>query len=163
LLQTAKKADKETKMKNKKRVWALTQFQPDGFPQRIQIMWNGGKYAAMAIAGAGLAVTAATPASACVDWGYSGVYSYGWPYANAGFASYPVYSHRSCGGNYNIQGWGECGGYGRCGWAPFPPLVITVPVTDSSATAPGERMAVDRPVAARALMKTAGPRRSPRE
>jgi hypothetical protein len=112
-------------------------------------MWNHGKYAAMTIAGAGLAVAAATPASACFDWGYSGVHSYGRPYASAGFSNYPTYSYRSCGGNYNIQGWGECSGYGRCGWAPFPPLVITVPVTDSSATAPGERMAVDRPLAPR--------------
>ncbi len=123
-------------------------------------MWNGGKYAAMAIAGAGL-VAAATPASACIDWGYSGVYSYGWPYANTGLSSYPAYNYRSCGGYYNIQGWGECGGYGRCGWAPFPPLVFTVPVTDPPVTAHRERMA--RPLATRALMKTAGPRRSLRE
>jgi hypothetical protein len=119
-------------------------------------MWNGGKSAAMAIAGAGLAVTA-TPASACIDWGYSGVYSYGWPYANTGVANHPAYSYRSCGGNYNIQGWGECGGYGRCGWAPFPPLVITVPVTDSAATALGERVVAGQPLAARAVMKRTGP------
>ncbi len=99
-------------------------------------MWNHRKCAAMAIAGAGLAVVAATPASACVDWGYSGVYSYGWPYATAGVSSYPSYHYRNCGGSYNIPGWGECGGYGRCGWAPIPAVVMDVPV--SAATAPGE-------------------------
>ena len=101
-------------------------------------MWNGRKDAAMAIAGASIAVAAVTPASACFTWGYSGVYSYGWAYANTGVADYPAYSYRSCGGNYHIQGWGECGGYGACGWAPLPPLVVTVPVTD--AAAPGERV-----------------------
>jgi len=100
-------------------------------------MWNSRKYAAMAIAGAGLAVTA-TPASACFAWGHSGIYSYGWAYANTGFADYPAYSYRSCGGSYQIQGWGECGGYGPCGWAPFPQLVVTVPVTDTAA--PGVRV-----------------------
>jgi hypothetical protein len=119
------------------------------FPQGTKIMWNGGKYAAIAVAGAGFAVAAATPASACFDWGYSGAYSYGWPYANAGYTSSPAYSYRSCGGHYNIPGWGECGGYGRCGWAPFPPLVITVPVTESAATAPRERIVVDRRLAVR--------------
>jgi hypothetical protein len=113
---------------------------PTRFPQGIRIMWNSGKYAAMAIAGAGFAVAAATPASACFDWGYSGIYSHGWPYANTGFASYPAYSYRSCGGAYHIPGWGECGGYGRCGWAPLPAPVMTVPVT--AAAAPGERVAV---------------------
>src|SRR5262249_51625258 len=100
-------------------------------PARIKFMWNSTKYAAIAIAGASFAVAAATPASACFAWGYSGVYSYGWAYANTGFASYPAYSYRSCGGIFHIQGWGECGGYGPCGWAPFPPLVVTVPVTDA--------------------------------
>ena len=101
-------------------------------------MWNSRKYAAMAIAGTGFAIAAATPASACFAWGHSGAYSYGWAYANTGFSDYPAYSYRSCGGNYHIQGWGECGGYGQCGWAPFPPLVVTVPVTDSAA--PVERV-----------------------
>jgi hypothetical protein len=87
----------------------------------------------MVIAGTGLAVTAATPASACVDWGYSGIYSHGWPYANTGFASYPAYGDRSCGGTYLIPGWGECGGYGPCGWAPLPAVVVTVPVTEAAA------------------------------
>ena len=100
-------------------------------------MWNSKKYAAMAIAGAGLAVTTATPASACFTWGHSGIYSYGWAYASTGFSDSPAYGYRSCGGTYLIQGWGDCGGYGPCGWAPLPPLVVTVPVTD--AAAPGER------------------------
>jgi hypothetical protein len=99
----------------------------------MKFMWNSRKYAAMAIAGTGFAIAAATPASACFAWGHSGAYSYGWAYANTGFSDYPAYSYRSCGGNYHIQGWGECGGYGQCGWAPFPPLVVTVPVTDSAA------------------------------
>jgi hypothetical protein len=91
----------------------------------------------MTIAGAGLAIVTATPASACFDWGYTGIYSSGWAYANTGYANYAAYSHRSCGGTYHIQGWGECGGYGHCGWAPFPPVVVTVPVTE--AVGPGER------------------------
>jgi hypothetical protein len=116
----------------------LGRTSPTRFPQKINVMWNSRKFAAMAIAGAGLAVAAATPASACADWGYSGVYNYGWAYANAGYANYPVYSYRSCGGAYHIQGWGECSGYGSCGWAPFPPLVVTVPVTNTAA--PGEHV-----------------------
>jgi hypothetical protein len=74
----------------------------------MKVMWNGRTYAAMAIAGAGLAVAAAaTPASAwwpgsygsvgcgsyygaaygpgslgCGDYGYAGTFTYGWPYAN---------------------------------------------------------------------------------
>ena len=108
------------------------------FPQGIKFMWESRRYAAMAIAGAGFATTAATPASACFAWGHSGVYSYGWAYANTGYSDYPAYSYRSCGGTYHIQGWGECGGYGPCGWAPFPPVVVTLPVTDSAA--PAERV-----------------------
>jgi hypothetical protein len=102
-------------------------------------MWNSGRNAAMAIASAGFAVAAAAaPASACFTWGHSGIYSYGWGYANTGYSDYPAYSYRSCGGTYHIQGWGECSGYGHCGWAPFAPLVVTVPVTDTAAT--GERV-----------------------
>jgi hypothetical protein len=99
------------------------------------VMGNSIKYTA--IVGTGLAIAAATPASACFDWGYAGVQSYGWAYANTGFSNYPTNSYRSCGGNYHIQGWGECGGYGHCGWAPFPALVATVPVEDVAA--PGKR------------------------
>jgi hypothetical protein len=91
---------------------------------------------AIAIAGIGLAIATATQAQACFDWGYSGVHSYGWAYANTGFSNDPVNSYRSCGGTYHIQGWSECGGYGHCGWAPFPALVVTVPVED--AVAPGK-------------------------
>jgi hypothetical protein len=101
----------------------------------IKIMGNSVKYTAMAIAGTGIAIAAATPASACFDWGYTGVQSYGWAYANTGFSNSPVNSYRSCGGTYHIQGWGECGGYGHCGWAPFPALVVTVPVEDAAAPA----------------------------
>jgi hypothetical protein len=100
-------------------------------------MWVSRRYAAMAMVGIGLAIAAATPASACSDWGYSGIHSYGWAYANTGYSDHPAYSYRSCGGNYHIQGWGECDGLGSCGWAPFPPLVVTVPVTDMAA--PGDR------------------------
>jgi hypothetical protein len=125
-------------------------------------MWNSTKYAAMAIAGAGLAVAAATPASACSDWGYSGVYSYG-PYAAVGFSSYPAYSYRSCGGYYNIPGWGECGGYGYCGWAPLPAVVVAVPVVAAAAAAPRERMAADRPLITRAVTTMPGRRRPLRE
>jgi hypothetical protein len=127
-------------MANEKQVWTLSySLSPAPFPQGDKkFMWNSRKNVAMAIAAAGFAGTAATPASACFDWGYSGVSSYGWAYANTGVAEYAAYGYRSCGGNYHIQGWGECLGYGRCGWAPFPPLVVTVPVTDSAA--PVERV-----------------------
>jgi hypothetical protein len=82
-----------------------------------------------------LGIATATPAQACFDWGYSGVTSNGWPYATTGFASYPAYSYRSCGGTtYHIQGWGECSGYGPCGWAPLPPLVLQAPVPEVAAT-----------------------------
>jgi hypothetical protein len=100
-------------------------------------MWNSRRYAAIVLAGAGLAIAAATPASACFDWGYSGIYTYGWPYASTGFSQLPAYAYRDCGGTYNIPGWGECGGYGRCGWAPLPPPVITVPVP-AAASAPAQ-------------------------
>jgi len=106
-------------------------------------MWNSTTFVALAMAGAGFAV-AATPAHPCFDWGYSGVYSYGWPYADTGFASYPAYRYRSCGGHYHIPGWGECGGYGPCGWAPFPAPVVNVPATES-AVVPGERAAAHQP------------------
>jgi hypothetical protein len=114
------------------------------FSNGILIVRNDRKCAVIAIAGAGLAVAAGTPASACTDWGYSGVYSYGWPYANTGFSSYPAYSYRSCGGHYSIPGWGECGGYGHCGWVPLPAVVLAAPVMDTAATVPGERRAADR-------------------
>jgi hypothetical protein len=132
-------AKKQARKKNEKEVWTLEySLGATRLPQGINFMWNSRKYAAMAVAGAGLAAVAATPASACFAWGHSGVYSYGWAYANTGFSDYRAYSYRSCGGNYQIQGWGECDGYSPCGWAPFPPLVVTVPVTDSAA--PDERV-----------------------
>jgi hypothetical protein len=112
-------------------------------------MWNSTTYAAMAIAGAGLAVACASPAHACFGWGYSGAYSYGWPYANTGVTNYPAYSYRSCGGVYHIPGWGECGGYGRCGWAPLPPVVLAAPVTEM--TAAGDDLTPDRPLVIRAI------------
>jgi hypothetical protein len=62
-------------------------------------MWNTKIYAARTIVVAGLAVSAATPATACFNWGYTGIYSRGWAYANTGFANFPVNSYRSCGGN----------------------------------------------------------------
>jgi hypothetical protein len=121
-------------------------------------MWKSRKYAAMAIAGAGLAVAATKPASACFDWGYSGIYSHGWPYANTGFASYPAYSYRSCGGSYNIPGWGECGGYGHCGWAPLDPPVVAMPVT--AGATPGRLEVAGQPVIIRPVTKTRKVRRS---
>ncbi len=96
-------------------------------------MWNSKNCAAMAIAGACLAGASATPANACFNYGYTGIFSAGWPYANNGFSSFPSYSYRSCGGSYNIQLWGQCNGYGPCGAAPFPPLIVTVPVEDRTA------------------------------
>jgi len=121
-------------MENETEAWTLNySLGPTRFPHGIKFMSNITKQAVMAIAGASLAVAAVTPASACFTWGHSGIYSYGWGYANTGYSEYPAYSYRSCGGTYHIQGWGECSGYGQCGWAPFPPLVVTVPVADTAA------------------------------
>jgi hypothetical protein len=48
-------------------------------------MWNGRKYAAMAIAGAALTAATSSPALAqYLDNGYAGVYGFGWPYAAYG-------------------------------------------------------------------------------
>lgn len=126
-------------MKNEKELWTLDYaLGPTRLAQGINSMWNIRHYVASAVAAAALSGAAATPASACFAWGHSGVYSYGWAYANTGFSDLPAYSYRSCGGNYQIQGWGECNGFGPCGWAPFPPLVLTVPVTETPT--PGERV-----------------------
>jgi hypothetical protein len=106
------------------------------------IMWNGRKYAAMAIAGIALAVTAA-PASAQYvggpgarhagswgDYGYAGVYSYGWPYATYGLAGYGGSGDYGYGGARGAYGAaygaaaaaapynGSGTGYGYFGWAP---------------------------------------------
>jgi hypothetical protein len=88
-------------IKNRKLVWTLTTHSTQkrsDFPQEMKIMWNSKKYAAMAIVGAGLAVAAASPASACWGGGYYGA-AYG-----------------GCGGNYGAAyGAGYGAGYGGCG------------------------------------------------
>jgi hypothetical protein len=118
-------------------------------------MWNVSRFAIMAAAaGAGLAATA-TSAVACFDWGYSGAYSYGPAYARTGFTSYPAYHDVSCSGAYNIPGWGECGGYGPCGWAPLAPPVVVVP--------PAPREVADSPPAAGAVAVTRRVRRHLRD
>jgi hypothetical protein len=69
-------------------------------------MWNGRKYAAMAIAGIGFTVAASAPASAQYygaaggsgDYGNPGAYSYGRPYTTPG-----------------LPGYGGSGGYGYRG------------------------------------------------
>jgi hypothetical protein len=89
-------------------------------------MWNSKNYAAVAVLGVGLAMAAATPASAWwpADYGsaggcgygayayapaYAGVYSYGWPYGTVGYA---------CGAyGYAPAYAGGCG-YGASGYAP---------------------------------------------
>jgi|SRR5215471_2783531 len=102
-------------------------------------MWNSRKCTAMAVLGVGLAVAAATPASAqWLGWGgaygaggcggygyaggcggfgaygyapaYAGVYSYGWPYATVGYGAYGAYD--GCGA---YGGYGGCGAYGYAG------------------------------------------------
>jgi hypothetical protein len=70
-------------------------------------MWNIKKYSVMAIVGAGLAVAAATSASACGAFGYAPIYG----------AAYG-----GCGGYYGYAapvayGWG--GGCGSYGYAPI--------------------------------------------
>jgi hypothetical protein len=100
-------------------------------------MWNGRKYAAMAIAGVGFAVVAAAPASAQYygaaggsgDRGYAGVSSFGPPHANYGLASYGRPGDHGYGGYHGAYGpaygaahgadyndWGT--GYGYPGWVP---------------------------------------------
>jgi hypothetical protein len=83
-----------------------------------QQMWNSRKFTTMAILGAGLAVAAATPASACGSYGYAGGYgSVG--YGGCGSYGYaPVYGYAGgCGsygygGGYGSVGYGGCGSYG---------------------------------------------------
>lgn len=98
-------------------------------------MWNGRKYTAVAIAGIGLAVAASAPASAQYsassygNYGYGGVYSYGWPYATYGLAGYGGSGDYGYGGLRGAYGaasgaavsapynaWGTS--YGIYGWAP---------------------------------------------
>jgi len=87
-------------------------------------MWNSKRSAAAAVLGVGLAVVAATPASAWQPYAggcgygayagapaYAGVYSYGWPYGTVGDAGCaygyaPAYGYA-----------GGCG-YGASGYAP---------------------------------------------
>src|SRR5216684_4392160 len=66
-------------------------------------MWNSRKYTAMAVVGVGLAVAAATPASAQL-LGSGG--AYGYTGGCGGYASAPVYGYA-----------GGCGGYGAYGAA----------------------------------------------
>jgi hypothetical protein len=85
-------------------------------------MWNSRKHAAMAIVGAGLAVAAATPASAWWGSGYGGYYGapygygdYGYsddfPYAGAGYNDYLSYGYSGYGA-YDAAGWsGSSYGY----------------------------------------------------
>jgi hypothetical protein len=97
-------------------------------------MWNGRKYAAIAVLGAGLAVAAATPSSAQFLGGafgyaggcgvsgsapaaYAGVYTYGWPYGVLGDVGCPAYGYAG-GGAYGYAGGYAAGsGYGAYGYA----------------------------------------------
>jgi hypothetical protein len=111
----------------------------------MKVMWNSSKHAAMAIAGVGLAVAAATPASAwCPGYygaasglyagcgpvgyygsaygygssGYGGVFTYGWPYATSfGISDYGGYGAAYGYGGYG-GGYGAAYGYGG-GWVPY--------------------------------------------
>ena len=96
-------------------------------------MWNGRKYTAMAVLGAGLAVAAATPSSA-QQWG--GAYGYAGGCGASGYAQrhtpglrrhvvsvkqaaylgrYGGYGGR---GGYGFAGYGGRSGYGSYGYAP---------------------------------------------
>jgi hypothetical protein len=91
-------------------------------------MWNSKNFAAIAVLGVGLAVAAATPASAWWPGGYgsaggcgygayasapyAGVYSYGWPYGTVGYAGCGAYGYAPA---YGYAG--GCG-YGASGYAP---------------------------------------------
>jgi hypothetical protein len=90
-------------------------------------MWNSKKYAAMAVLGVGLAVAAATPASAwwpgaygsaggCGYYGYAPAYGYpgGCGYGAYGYA--PAYAGvYSYGWPYGTVGLGDWGAYGYAG------------------------------------------------
>jgi hypothetical protein len=70
-------------------------------------MWNGTKYAAMAIAGATLAAAISSPASAQhLDSRYAGVYSFGWPFAPLGAGDYGPNSAYGYGGSYRSASYG---------------------------------------------------------
>ena len=89
-------------------------------------MWNSRKYAAMAVLGMGLAVAAATPASAWwpgaygsaggCGYGYAPVYGYG---GGCGYGAYgyaPAYAGvYSYGWPYGTVGYGDWGAYGYAG------------------------------------------------
>ena len=104
-------------------------------------MWNGRKYAAMTIAGASLAVAAATPASAWWwpfdTYGYSGGYGYVWPYMSFGYSDYAPYGYVSYGYDYS-PAYGYAGyGYSRpwggvygCGRAAHHPHSYNYAVAD---------------------------------
>jgi hypothetical protein len=67
----------------------------------MTIMWNGRKYAAMAMAGAALVAATCSPASAqYVGNGYAGVYGFGWPYAAHGAGDYSANGAYGYGGSY---------------------------------------------------------------
>ena len=85
-------------------------------------MWNSRKYTAMAVVGVGLAVAAATPASAQL-LGSGGAYGYTGGCGAYGYA--PVYGSAGGCGGYGAYGYapvsgyaGGCGGYGAYGYAP---------------------------------------------
>src|SRR6266849_850536 len=97
-----------------------TQHQGGTISAGDEIMWNSRKYTAMAVLGAGLAVAAATPASAWLPgYGSGGAYGYGGGCGSYGYA--PAYGYGGgCGGAYGYAGGG--GGYGggcrSYGYAP---------------------------------------------
>jgi hypothetical protein len=79
--------------------------------RRRRDMWNSRKYTAMAIVGVGLAVSAATPASA--QWlGWGGTYGYSG--GCGGYAYAPAYGYAGGCGAYGAYG----GAYGAYGSAP---------------------------------------------
>jgi hypothetical protein len=71
------------------------------FPQEMMIMWNGRKYATMAMAGAALAAATYSPASAQYPGnGYAAIYGFGWPYAVYGAGDYGPNAAFGYGGSY---------------------------------------------------------------
>jgi hypothetical protein len=110
----------------------------ESYPQEMKVMWNSRTYAAMAIAGAGLALAVATPASAwwpgygsagCGYYGAAygpgslsygaGTFTYGWPYVT-NVIPYPGYGSFGYAPAYGF-GFGNSPAYGlgaSYGYAP---------------------------------------------
>jgi hypothetical protein len=102
-------------------------------------MWNRRRHAAMAIAGAALAVAAVSPVSAQYrNDGNAGAYGYGWPFVTPGVPGYGRSGAAGCGSLYSAAsyagGWEN--GQGAYGAATVRPAERARPVIRRRASEP---------------------------